>query len=413
MGVVYRALDRDLDRTIALKLWAFDEREAEAALLREAQLQAQVAHPNVVTIFDAGKIGDEVYLAMEFVPGTDARQWMYEHHAGWQLVLALMLHAGRGLAAVHDRGLLHADIKPENILIGRDGRVLLADFGIARVLDREELGSSAAVRGTRAYMAPERLERRPGRGDARSDQFSFCVMLWECLHGVRPFPGEGAAELLAAMAAGRVQVADPDVPDALNQVLARGLACEPQERFDDMDQLLQALVGVTLHHEHRFGRHLRMGGWIAIGAACAVLGFAASRPALEHEHAGSPTVTQPAAAVVPRGALDIVALIERGEHEQAYALWERRYYTHESELSESSRIEREETALAVSVALFRAAARVEHTQPERASELAIYSLEIARLIQSSSAALRPDVALMAGAIEEQADELHARIKAPY
>lgn len=419
MGIVFKARDPELDRALALKLLALDEAKAEAALLREAQLQAQVSHPNVLTIYEAGKIGEDVYLAMEYVPGTDARAWMHEHLVSWQVILAVMLHAGRGLAAVHDRGLVHADIKPENILIGQDGRVRVADFGIARFLDAHEgaphevdieegsrlpsTGLPSTGRGTRAYMAPERLERRGG--DARSDQFSYCIMLWECLHGIRPFGGETTEQLLTSMAIGNVRVANLDVPIAVNRVIARGFATDPRGRFADMDALLQALVRATLRHERRVGRRLKAASWIAIGAACGLLGYG-----LRHVTRASGSsdaalgMTAPTVLEVPPEAVDVLVLIEQQEFKRALSLWEQRYYS--SRVRESAR---EDLSLVVAVAFFRSAAQLEQTRPEHALKVAVYTDEVLRSLTEGD--IRPDTSMMASAMEEELMTLLRRLRA--
>src|SRR5687767_2761935 len=134
MGRVYQAADPELDRRIALKLVRGRRGDAiaSARLLREAQALAQLAHPNVVTVFDAGRFGDDVYLAMELVEGTTLRAWLREGPRPRDKVLEVLVAAGRGLAAAHRAGLVHRDFKPSNVILGDDGRVRVLDFGIAR-----------------------------------------------------------------------------------------------------------------------------------------------------------------------------------------------------------------------------------------------------------------------------------------
>jgi len=207
MGVVYSAFDPELDRRVALKLvrTAADEESQRARLLREARAIARVAHPNVVAVHDAGTIGDRVFIAMEFVDGatlTKSSRSLPER-------LELLAQAGQGLLAAHRAGLVHRDFKPDNVLVGRDGRVRVTDFGLARPQAESDpapspdelrrspdvpLTQTGALAGTPAYMAPEQM--RGERIDVRADVFSFCVTAWECLHGARPFAGRSAVELL-------------------------------------------------------------------------------------------------------------------------------------------------------------------------------------------------------------------------
>jgi len=230
MGVVYSGYDPELDRKVALKLLRPDRASGEAArmrLLREAQAIARLSHPNVVAVHDAGTFGDQVFVAMEFVEGTTLREWLREERRPWREVVARFVLAGRGLAAAHAAGLVHRDFKPDNVLLGRDGQVRVADFGLARPVgerDGEEWGLAA---GTPAYMAPEQL--RGGSADARSDQFSFSVALWEALYGERP-------------AAPPRQPAGTEVPGWLREVLLRGLAVDPAARYPSMDEMLRELV---------------------------------------------------------------------------------------------------------------------------------------------------------------------------
>jgi len=235
MGVVYAGYDPELDRKVALKLLRPDRARGEAARLRllgEAQAIARLSHPNVVAVFDAGSFGDQVFLAMELVPGRTLREWLDAGSRSWREVAALFLGAGRGLAAAHAAGLVHRDFKPENVLLGDDGRVRVVDFGLARPAGIEAAEDDPGViRGTPAYMAPEQLCGGPA--DARSDQYGFCVALWEALYGVRP----GAA---AGSAAGG-QRASRRVPPWLRQALERGLSTDPADRHSSMDALLAVL----------------------------------------------------------------------------------------------------------------------------------------------------------------------------
>jgi tetratricopeptide (TPR) repeat protein len=236
MGVVLSAYDPQLDRQVAIKLLRPDldgEEKGRLRLVREAQLMARVRHANVVTVHDVGVEHERVFIAMELVEGQTLRDWLEGGARGEAEVLATFLDAGRGLAAAHAAGVVHRDFKPENVLLDARGQVLVSDFGLAWSEAVTELppgvGSpsssllsrrSSAI-GTPAYMAPEQLAREPV--DARADQFSFCVALWEALAGARPFEVKRG------------------LPARVEAALRRGLSAKPAERFANMEALLDAL----------------------------------------------------------------------------------------------------------------------------------------------------------------------------
>lgn len=266
MGVVYAAYDPELDRKVALKLLRQDRTGGpdRLRLLREAQAIARLSHPNVIQVYDAGTFGDQVFVAMELVEGRTLRRWLEEAPRSWREVAALFLVAGRGLAAAHAAGLVHRDFKPDNVLLGEDGRVRVVDFGLARPVAREDelpapasvavdlsLGGAGALTapltqegaalGTPAYMAPEQL--RGEAAGARSDQFSFCATLYEALYGERPFAGASVGELAGSYARGEVREAPAGsrVPAWLRQAVLRGLSVDPEDRYLSMEELLGEL----------------------------------------------------------------------------------------------------------------------------------------------------------------------------
>ncbi|MCH9680649.1 MAG: serine/threonine protein kinase, partial [Deltaproteobacteria bacterium] len=287
MGVVYAAYDRDLDRRVALKLLHSSNRpdrsKGQARLLREAQAMARLSHPNVVGVHEVRTFHNRLFVAMEFVDGQTLGQWNREQSRSWREVLPMMVQAGRGLAAAHQQGLVHRDFKPENVLVGHDGRARVVDFGLARSvgeLSREESSSqdevvlppadsvsirlteTGALAGTPAYMAPE--QHRGQSPEARTDQFAFCVTLWEALYGERPFRGDTRMQL--AMAVCRGTLAEPtsrDVPAFVRRVLRRGLAVDIDERFPTMDALLDALDRDPIHKRRR----VLVAGFTAVGIA--------------------------------------------------------------------------------------------------------------------------------------------------
>jgi hypothetical protein len=267
MGEVYAAYDPELDRKVALKILhageaAGDERR-RGRLLHEAKAIAKLHHPNVVVVHDAGTVDDRVFLAMEHVDGRTLAAWLAEPPRARREMLDVFIAAGRGLAAAHAAGLVHRDFKPQNVMVGHDGDVRVMDFGLARAIGAEPDASETTAApagtteaeapaplpltrtgelvGTPLYMAPEQF--RAQRTDARTDQFSFCVALYQALHGAHPFASSELGELMAAVTEGRVQPppARSPVPPRLRRILLRGLAADPAARWPSMDALISAL----------------------------------------------------------------------------------------------------------------------------------------------------------------------------
>jgi serine/threonine protein kinase len=294
MGEVYAAYDPKLDRRVALKLLrpdrlGDDPEGSRARLLREAQAMARLSHPNVVAVHDVGEVGDQVFVAMEFVDGSTLRDFVAKRHP-WREVVRIFVLAGRGLAAAHAAGLVHRDFKPDNVLLGKDGAVRVTDFGLVRPIGEPVPPPAAAapvapempfatpvgplstpltlvgsVMGTPGYMAPEQYLGLAT--DARTDVFSFCVALWEGLYGKPPFRGESFHVVAAAATTGRVP--DPpvgtDVPEPIHQLLLRGLAPDPAKRWPSMEALLVDLGRDPAAGRKRF---LKLG---AFGLAVALL----------------------------------------------------------------------------------------------------------------------------------------------
>lgn len=253
-GTVYAAHDPRLDRTVAIKLLHPEHAAARPELLlREAQAMARLSHPNVVTVHDVGTYSVEeserggLFVVMEFIEGETLHDWLGSVRRPWPEILEVFLAAGRGLAAAHAIGLVHRDFKPGNVLLGRDGSVRVADFGLARSSDAGARDPDEPGRpGTPVYMAPEMFERDVPPSPA-SDQFAFCVALWEALHGVQPFPTRGLAERLRAIRGRALSPVreDSDVPPWLRAAVVRGLDPEPGLRHPDVPALLRALDPVA------------------------------------------------------------------------------------------------------------------------------------------------------------------------
>jgi tetratricopeptide (TPR) repeat protein/predicted Ser/Thr protein kinase len=299
MGVVYACYDDLLDRKIAVKVLHGERTPtAKARLMREAQALARLNHPNVVTIHDVGLVGAQVYLAMEFVDGQTLGAWRRAARRTWREILAVVIAAGEGLAAAHAKGLVHRDVKPDNIMVGADGRVRVMDFGLAHsgegaVVVRPELdgvsrGHDAlsteltrtdAVIGTPAYMSPEQL--LGGSTDARTDQFCLCLTAWEALYGQRAFTGEPFSELARRVIRGTLTPppAGAEIPAWLRRVLERGLRSGAGERFPDTPALLAALRADPT-------RRQRMVAGATALAVALVGGFGARHYAIAQQEAG-------------------------------------------------------------------------------------------------------------------------------
>jgi serine/threonine protein kinase/tetratricopeptide (TPR) repeat protein len=322
MGEVYAAYDPELDRKVAVKLLHVSGGvgpelvEQKARLLREAQAIARLSHPNVVVVHDVGSFEDQVFVAMEFVDGHTVAYWLQAGQRHWREILDVFVAAGRGLAAAHAAQLVHRDFKGDNVMITSSAQVRVMDFGLARhssdrsaagppvpllpardtahdlgstiglpaqqavaigepLTVRAEVPQDSKIRaapldanltqtgllvGTPAYMAPEQF--RGQVADARSDQFSFCVALYEALYGERPFGGKTMAELADNVLRGlmRSVPATKRVPGWLRRALLRGLANDPNARWPSMEALLAALV-----------RNPRARGWWYLTAGVAVV----------------------------------------------------------------------------------------------------------------------------------------------
>ena len=282
MGVVFSALDTELQRNVAIKLLTGEpDDDQRRRLQREAQAMARVVHPNVVGVYDVGESDGELYVAMELVTGVTLRAWL---EAGastrpWREIVTVFVAAARGLAAAHAAGLVHRDFKPENVLVADDGRVCVVDFGLVMrgqgasdplVDDGTPLptaiDASIPMAGTPAYMAPEQVQGRPV--DARADVWSFCVALFEALYGRRPFDRDGVSATLAAVLVGDIRWPPRSsvVPAGLARMLRRGLRVDRDDRNLDMATIVRELGGLLAARRRRL---------LAVGTLVASVSFAA------------------------------------------------------------------------------------------------------------------------------------------
>ncbi len=280
MGVVYAAYDPKLDRKVAIKLLRkassdpSKRKRGQERLMAEARALARLSHPNVIAVHDVAVHDGRIVVAMEFVDGETLTSRLAREPLPWRGVVKLMLQAGAGLAAAHGAGLVHRDFKPDNVMLARDGRVHVMDFGLAREFEPEEGNGAwseqlptlgvAEVRsrlaGTPAYMAPE--QHRGGAVDGRSDQFSFCVTIYEALYGHRPFVAEGAQATLALI--DRADIVPPPshvkVPGRIRAIVLKGLAADPDHRYSSMQTLLDALERASALRRPQFAALAALGG---------------------------------------------------------------------------------------------------------------------------------------------------------
>ena len=251
MATVYCALDNRLDRVVALKVMhpglAQDD-EFVSRFIREARSAARLSHPNVVAVFDQGADDGHVYLAMEYIAGRTLRDLMREcGRLSPRQALEILESVAAALGAAHHAGIVHRDVKPENVLLADDGRVKVADFGLARAVSAASNLTSATgvVLGTVAYLAPEQVQR--GIADPRSDVYAAGILLFEMLAGVKPYPGETAIQVAyrhvhedvpppSSVAAG--------LPGAVDALVARATSRDPDGRPDDARHLLSEITQV-------------------------------------------------------------------------------------------------------------------------------------------------------------------------
>lgn len=283
MGAVFAAWDPELERRVALKVLTGgrEAKDEQSLIMREAKAAAQLSHPNVVTVFEVGVAHGRVFLAMEYIAGQTLRVWGSEAPTATARI-AVLLQAGRGLAAAHERGLVHRDFKPDNVLVDARHQAKVVDFGLAQsiadFLDSssadagtgEDRGAAITQTGPRSgtpdYMAPEQLQGCAA--NARSDQFAFAVTAWELLCGERPFESnERAVDPRGRSVSG--------VPRSVIQALTRALCADPADRFPSMELLL-AEIDPTPRAAKRSRFMLGGAGLLTVGAVA--WGMAARSP---------------------------------------------------------------------------------------------------------------------------------------
>jgi eukaryotic-like serine/threonine-protein kinase len=248
MGVVFKATDSVLQRTVAVKTvnMAMEKDHAdkyEARFYQEARAAGGLNHPNIVTVYDAGKAGDVVYMAMEYIQGVELRSLLVEGQPmGIAQAISIAAQVAEGLGYAHQQGVVHRDIKPANIMVVADGPVKITDFGIARMRASADLTQTGVMLGSPKYMSPEQVIGK--RADHRSDVFSLGVILYEMLTGAAPFAGENVTALMYQIvnfAPPAPSSVNPHVPEMLDFVVAKMLAKPLEERYQDAREVAKDL----------------------------------------------------------------------------------------------------------------------------------------------------------------------------
>lgn len=284
MGSVYRAVDPSLEREVAVKVLKQSvlrdaDDEARSSLVREAKALARLSHPNVVAVYEVGEYQGGFFIAMERVDGQDLHSWLARDDVDRAEALSRLLSAGWGLQAAHEAGLVHRDFKPGNVLVS-ERETKVTDFGLARPASESSLMLSSnsgsidtagtqggTVVGTPSYMSPEQHRGEPL--EAASDQYSFCVALYEALAGKRPFVGHRGRKLLRAKLGGPPPLPnEAGVPKHVERALRRGLSASAHERFPSMAALLRELERDPAARRRRalVGAGLVVAGGVGVGA---------------------------------------------------------------------------------------------------------------------------------------------------
>jgi serine/threonine protein kinase/tetratricopeptide (TPR) repeat protein len=249
MGEVYLAEDLDLGRKVAVKFLSADkssDEESRQRFIHEARAQAMLNHPNVATFFEVGESDGRAFIVMEYIEGVPVRQYIEETKPSIETILDLAIQIGSGLRAAHDKGVIHRDVKPDNIMVTSDGLVKITDFGLARWMGATTLTKTGTRMGTAFYMSPEQAEGR--RVDHRSDIFSLGAVLYELFTGQRPFVGDNEAIVLYELTSKEPEPLARycrDVPDDLCRIVMKCLAKRPEERFQSCADLVADLTALA------------------------------------------------------------------------------------------------------------------------------------------------------------------------
>ena len=273
MGEVYLAHDRELNREVALKIIRTDLADNPAILerfKREIQLSSNITHKNVLRVYDLGESDGVKFLTMQFIEGQDLATMMRIERLSIRTVIDIFRQMCEGLAAAHEQGVIHRDLKPQNIMIEKTGRVAVTDFGLAKSYDQATLTEAGKIIGTPHYMSPEQVKGVPL--DQRSDIFSLGIMLYEMLTGTMPFPGGSAYEIMISRVHKPPRPArelNPDIPAYLVRILDRCLEADADKRYATVNEILRDLNAQTFHSTlgyevHRRSKLVRWAGGILV-----------------------------------------------------------------------------------------------------------------------------------------------------
>jgi eukaryotic-like serine/threonine-protein kinase len=286
MGTVFRAVDTKLHRVVAIKLLSDDFADAAARrrFQREAQMASSLNHPHILTVYDVGESDFRQYLVTEFVDGGTLKNWAQRQPRSWEDVAQLLTGVADGLATAHQAGILHRDIKPDNILVTASGYAKLADFGLAKLEESpllsatrtltEQQTQKGMIIGTIAYMSPEQASGKTL--DARSDMFSFGVVLYEMLAGQRPFRAATNLELLQQVIHAKPAPLSNDIPEALRVLVTKALQKDPADRYPSMRDLVAALRSVQRPSGQRAAAPRKNRGKPVFAAVLAAIAIAAA-----------------------------------------------------------------------------------------------------------------------------------------
>jgi serine/threonine-protein kinase len=330
MGVVYRAYDLRLKRTVALKLvtpeLASDDRFRQR-FARESELAMSLEHPNVVPIHDAGDVDGRLYLAMRLVDGTDLRALLRAEGAlEAARAIAICRQVAHALDAAHSKGLVHRDVKPSNVLLDENDHVYLADFGLTRRLDEQGVGTGEGRSvGTPAYLAPEQIEGG-GLIDGRADVYSLGCLLFECLTGQEPFPRDSRLAVAWAHLEAEPPSAsalDSELPSEIDDVIRKAMEKDPDDRYSTCSTLIAAAENALgLPQTRRHGRRA-----LSIASAIVLIAVAATLLATVLTRADSSSSRSPLFAhpntlvrIDPR-ANEVRAVVGVGASPQAVAAY--------------------------------------------------------------------------------------------
>ncbi len=299
MGMVYQSHDPNLDIQVALKVLRHDRVVSEsfvARFLAEAKALGRLDHPNIVRVYNVDKSEGTVYIAMEFIEGESLNEVMLKKRFSPEEIIELGITVAEALDYANQKGIVHRDVKPSNILVRSDGRLKITDFGIARIEDPEghQQTQAGEILGTPAYMSPEQVESKPV--DGRSDLFSLGIILYELSTGKRPFKGENLASVFNAIIKERpsdIRETAPSIPEELSAVIMKCLEKSPDDRFRTGRELAEALKDCTKKDEpavsaipaaekkekNKFPAYLIVIAFVILGGISSYLIFGKTEPA--------------------------------------------------------------------------------------------------------------------------------------